>query len=230
MVAVVAAAAATATDAAAAAATAAGEARPEAAVKGAAAVAAAVAAAAAAAVRAGGTASNRTSVYSRCRWRWRSLSPRVERRHTEPTWPQARRLAKVVAAVVAARRKRELVAQKRAGRSSRPPGAWSGSVGPGLVAAVASGEMRGWTVAALDSGRNVAGLARGVPPVVGGCGRGGDRLPAGFWRLVGSRLQQQWPSTHMVVGCGMRDGDPLLALRSDEAHYSRRVTFLRGVL
>eukprot|EP00964_Phaeocystis_antarctica_P043110 scaffold24708_cov67-Phaeocystis_antarctica.AAC.8 len=67
-----------------AAATAAGEARPEAAVGGAAAVAAAAAAAAeaaaAAAVRgevhpAGGTASTQASVYSRCRWRWRSLAP-----------------------------------------------------------------------------------------------------------------------------------------------------------
>ena len=67
-----------------------------------------------------------------------------------------------------------------------------------------------------------------MPPVVGGCGRGGDRLPAGFWRLVGSRLQQQWPSTHMVVGCGMRDGDPLLALRSVTKHTTRDVLPFSG--
>ena len=50
----------------------------------------------------GGTASTLASVYSRCRWRWRSLAPRAQRRHTCPTWPQARRLAAVMAAVIAA--------------------------------------------------------------------------------------------------------------------------------
>ena len=65
-----------------------------------------------------------------------------------------------------------------------------------------------------------------MPPVVGGCGRGGDRLPAGFWRLVG-RLQQQWPSTHMVVGCGMRAGDPLLP-ESVTKHTTRLVLPFSG--
>ena len=66
-----------------------------------------------------------------------------------------------------------------------------------------------------------------MPPVVGGCGRGGDRLPAGYggwWAL----LQQEWPSTHMVVGCGMRDGDPLLALRSVTKHTTRDVLPFSG--